>query len=253
MITAVVIDDEKKSIDILKRLLEEINNEVIIVGEAQSVEEGYATIIEKQPQLVFLDVEMLDGTGFNLLEKFSSVTFQVIFITAYDQYAIKAFKYSAVDFLLKPVDIEELEVAVQRVKQNIEKDLGNIEQIRVLLNNIKRENTTKKIAIKSAVKYDFINSNEIVCVHAEHNYSDVFLIDGKKLTATLPLKYFEDLLENDLTFFRVSRSHIVGMDHIKAYHKNKDEIELVNGTKVDLARRKKKDFLSLLKKEYSNL
>lgn len=253
MITAVIIDDEKKSIEILKKLINEINSKVNIVNHAQSVEEGFNLINREQPQLVFLDVEMLDGTGFNLLEKFTEINFQVIFITAYDQYAIKAFKYSAVDFLLKPIDIQELESAVQRASKLIEKETTSFDQIKALLNNINQENTVKKIALKSAAKYDFICSDELICILAEYNYSDLFLLGGKKITASQPLKHFEELFENNPNFFRVSRSCIISLNHIKAYHKNKEQIELINGTKVDLARRKKKEFLSLLKKEYQNL
>ena len=118
MIRAVIIEDEKKSREVLKRLIQEIDIDVEIIGEGDSMESGFKIINKEKPELVFLDIEMLDGTGFNLLEKFEEIEFNVIFTTAYDKYAVKAFKYSAIDYLLKPIGLEELENAVLEVKTN---------------------------------------------------------------------------------------------------------------------------------------
>ena len=145
MITVVIIDDEKNSREVLKRLILETGLEVEVIGEADSVENGFVVIQEKDPQLVFLDIEMLDGTGFDLLEKFDKVDFEIVFSTAYDKYAIKAFKYSALDYLLKPIDLTELEGAIKKASNKVGNERKENSKIKVLLENLTRDSTNKKI------------------------------------------------------------------------------------------------------------
>ncbi|MCO6499804.1 MAG: response regulator transcription factor [Vicingus serpentipes] len=246
MVTAVIVDDEKKSREVLKRLIEESQVDVIVLGEASSVEEGVEVINKELPQLVFLDVEMLDGTGFNLLEKFDKVEFKVIFTTAYDKYAIKAFKYSAIDYLLKPIDIEELENAVVKAKNSMDIEMFNDAQIKVLLNNIKEEETNKRITITSASRMDFVNLNEVVCCRANGSYTEVLLLNNKKIMASKPLKHFDTMFTDSPNFIRVSKSHIISLKHVTSYKKDTDVIVLEDGIEVDLSRRRKKEFLKML-------
>ena len=167
MITAVIVDDEIKSREVLKRLLQEVDVDLTIVGEADSVEAGFEVINKENPQLVFLDVEMLDGTGFNLLEKFDDIDFKIIFITAYDKYAIKAFKYSAIDYLLKPTGIDELENALVQIEKLIKRDkIVDKEnfykaQIKTLINNNKNAGD-KRLTIRGAAKIEFVDVDDIL-------------------------------------------------------------------------------------------
>ena len=248
MITAVIVDDEIKSREVLKRLLQEVDVDLTIVGEGDSVEAGFKVINKENPQLVFLDVEMLDGTGFNLLEKFDDIDFKVIFITAYDKYAIKAFKYSAIDYLLKPTGIDELENALVQIEKLIKRDkIVDKEnfykaQIKTLINNNKNAGD-KRLTIRGAAKIEFVDVDDILFCAAEESYSVIKMVNGSEATATKPLKYFDEILCEYENFFRVSKSCLINLKHIKSYVKTKEIIELKNGTQVELSRRRKKAFL----------
>ncbi|MCT4580063.1 MAG: response regulator transcription factor [Flavobacteriales bacterium] len=245
MIGGVIIDDETKSREVLKFLLNELEKEIFILGEANSVKTGVELIQTKRPQVVFLDVEMLDGTGFNLLEELSEINFKLIFITAYDSYAIQAFKYSAVDYILKPIDTEELESAVDRTIQLIEKEISNNYQIKALLNNISHD-TKKQVAISSSNKINIVNEDEVVCLLADGNYTEVIVDNIPKIISTKPLKYFNNVFENNGDFFRISKSCIVNKRYIRAFNKAKSSIELYNEMELEVSRRRKKDFIQEL-------
>lgn len=247
MITAVIIDDEKKAIKAIKRLIKEIEIEIEILNEASSVDEGFKIIEQEKPQLIFLDVEMLDGTGFNLLEKFDTIDFKIIFTTAYDHYAVRAFKYSAIDYLLKPINIDEFEEAIIRAKKALNKKSDTNAQINALFNNLKKDNTHKKIIIKSTNKMDFIEVKDIIYCSAESTYTEFVLSNNKKITTSKPLRYFDTLLTNDFPFFRASRTHLINMNYIESYQKGKEIIELGDGIEIEISRRRRKDFLDLLK------
>ncbi len=242
MIRTVIIDDEARSREVLKRLLKEVDIAIKIVAEGNSVATGFDLIKKEKPQLVFLDVEMLDGTGFNLLEKFDTIDFNVIFTTAYDKYAVKAFKFSAVDYLLKPIGIEELEDAVFEVQKGIDKELSYSHQIKALINNSK-ESESKKLAIKGATQIDFVAVDDIMCCEAEESYCNIIMADGNKITASKPLKHFATILEEQSNFFRASKSCLINVKYIKSYLKAKDLIELKKGYMVEVSRRRKKEFL----------
>ncbi len=245
MIGGVIIDDETKSREVLKFLLKELEKDVVIIGEANSVKSGVEIIEELNPQVVFLDVEMLDGTGFNLLEELSNVDFKLIFITAYDSYAIQAFKYSAVDYILKPIDTDELENAVERAIQLIEDEISNDFQIKALLNNITHD-SKKQIAVSSANKINIINEEDIVCLIADGNYTNVIVANQNKIVATKPLKYFNSVFDNQKDFFRISKSCIVNKRYISAFNKSTSSIELQNKMELEVSRRRKKDFIQEL-------
>lgn len=246
MIRAVVVDDEKKSRDVLLRLIEEANLGVVVLDQANSVEKGVQVIKEEKPQLVFLDVEMLDGTGFNLLEEFDKVDFKIIFTTAYDHYAIKAFKYSAIDYLLKPINIDELQGAITRAEKSIASKVSINSQIDVLIDNIKTRDVNKKIAIKSADRIDFVEVDEIVYCESGSSYTTIVLTNNRKITAAKPLKYFDAMFSDDFNFFRVSRTHLINPNYISAYKKNSDSVELGKGILIEVSRRRKKEFLETL-------
>ena len=246
MITAIIIDDEKQSRKVIKRLIQECNLEVIILNEASSVEEGFQVINKELPQLVFLDVEMLDGTGFNLLEKFKEIEFEVIFTTAYNKYAIKAFRYSAIDYLLKPISSKELEEAILKAKNLVDRKLYDNSRVKLLLDNVKKEDKDKKIVIKSAIDIGFIAPHEIICCCAEGTYTQIILLDDKTIMASNSLKYFDEMFSDHIDFFRISKSCLINLNFVKSLNKVKEVVVLENGLEVKIARRKKQEFLGMM-------
>lgn len=246
MIGGVIIDDETKSREVLKFLLKEIEAGVTIIGEANSVETGLELICSEKPEVVFLDIEMLDGTGFNLLEQLPEVNFKLIFTTAYDTYAIQAFKYSALDYLLKPIDTEELELAVKKAIASIESETSHKLQIKALLDNMSDAKKGKQLAISGATKIDIVNESEIVSMVSTGNYTEVYVLNQPTILSSKPLKHFSSVFDGNAGFFRISKSCLVNLNFVKAYKKDVNRVELSNGEEYELSRRRKKDFLTHL-------
>lgn len=243
MIKTIIIDDEPRGRDTLKTLLTKHCPDVSVSGEAASVVEGFKLITKEAPDLVFLDIEMPGNNGFDLLEMFSSIPFKVIFTTAYDKYAIKAIKYSAMDYLLKPIDIDELKEAVSRIETK--KDLGQA-KYEALLNNIKSDNKRKKVAIPDIEGLIFVFIDEIVRCESDSNYTYIYLINKKKITASRTLGDFEELFSEE-NFFRVHRSHLINLDHLKKYIKGDGGFAVMaDDSRVEVSRRKKPEFLEVL-------
>jgi two-component system, LytTR family, response regulator len=245
MIKTVIIDDEARGRDTLKSLLSSYCGEVLVTGEAGSVLGGFKLISNEAPDLVFLDIEMPGHNGFDLLEMFKSIPFKVIFTTAYDKYAIKAIKYSALDYLLKPIDIDELRAAVSRVEENYIKDIGQ-EKYNVLFNNIKPENKRKKVAVPDVEGLVFVHLDEIVRCESDSNYTYIHLINKKKITASRTLREFEELFSEE-NFFRVHRSHLINLEHLKKYIKGEGGFAVMaDDSRVEISRRKKPEFMEVL-------
>jgi two-component system LytT family response regulator len=246
MIQALIIDDEKNIIDSLNMLLNEHCPDVEVIGQADSIQKGIRLLREKEPDLVFLDIKMPLGSGFDILEFFPERNFDVIFVTAHSQYAVKAFKFSAVDYILKPVDIQELKQAVNRVKGMREAGLSATNRYRVLEENLKSERPTR-LAIPTSEGLDFIPIRDILHIKAEGRYSMVFMSGGSSMLVTRNLGEFDRLL-NDCGFFRSHHSHLVNVDHVKRLlHREGGQVILSDGSKIPLARTRKKAFLERLK------
>lgn len=244
MLTAVIIDDESNGRLALRQKLKDYCPEVGLAGEAAGGEEGLRLIEEVDPEIVFLDIEMPRMNGFEMLQRLPRKNFHLIFTTAYDQYAIKAIKFAAFDYLLKPVDIEELKEAIEKVKrQKAENTSGKLE---VMEHHLHFKNALGKIAISTMEGLLFLNLNEIVHLEAQGNYT-LFHFNGRpKLTASKTLKEIEELLPEEL-FFRTHHSHIINLQYIKRYIKGDGgQIEMQNGDFVDVARRKKESFLKFI-------
>jgi len=247
MIKTVIIDDEENNIGTLQSLLTQFCPEIEIIGTAGNAKQAFTVINELQPQLVFLDIEMPMGNGFDLLEKLMPVNFEVIFVTAFDQYAITAFKYAALDYLLKPVSIDELKRAVNRsVIRIAEKNVNN--RIESLIANFRSEaQGLKKIGLPTAEGLVFEEIENIMHLQAESNYTLVYIRNKKKMTITKSLKEFEDLLPASI-FCRLHHSHIVNLNYITKYYKGRGGyVELTDGTTVEVSTRKKDDFLEKFK------
>jgi two-component system, LytTR family, response regulator len=245
MITAIIIDDEAKGRFALKQKLNDYCPGILIAGEAEDGEEGLRMIAKHHPQIVFLDIEMPGMDGFEMLKRLPEKDFHIIFTTAYDHYAIKAIKYAAFDYLLKPVDIEELRLAVARVQQqsaqtNTGKKLEALEQ------NLNSKPQLNKIAIPTLDGLLFFNINDIIHLEAQSNYTAIYFVNHSKLLASRTLKDFEELLPPDI-FFRTHHSHLINLNYIKRYIKGDGgQIEMQDGSFATVARRKKDEFLKVI-------
>ena len=245
MIKAIIVDDENDAHVVIKKLLEKCSQEVEIIGDALSVADGYELICKTKPDLVFLDIEMPDGNGFQLLNKFNVPTFEVIFTTAYENYAIKAFKFAAIDYLLKPIALDDLENAINRYI-NDKEILLKQNRFQVLIDNANSNPFQfQKLALPSLNSYEMVYLKDIVYCKAEGNYTMVELINGKQLTVTKLIKWFEETLPSQ-TFFRIHKSHIINLNLITKIEKNEGIVIMENGLHFDIAERIKKEFFALI-------
>lgn len=245
MITAIIIDDEAKGRLALREKLSAYCSQVQVVAEASNGQEALLLIQHHKPQLVFLDIEMPRMNGFDMLKALPEKNFQVIFTTAYDQYAIKAIKYAAFDYLLKPIDIEELKQAVEKIEQKKEHQTQS--QAELLQQNIQHpKKQLNKLAIPTLDGLLFFDINDIVHLEANSNYTFIYFMGRPKITASKTLKEFEDILPESI-FFRTHHSHLINLHYIQRYIKGDGgQIELQNGNMVDVSRRKKEAFLKAI-------
>ena len=244
MKTAIIIDDELKGRIALSQKLSDYCSDVRLAGEAENGEDGIKLIEKLKPDIVFLDIEMPRMNGFEMLLRLPQKNFDLIFTTAYDQYAIKAIKYAAFDYLLKPIDIEELKMAISR-SNNLQN--GNTEKkLEVLDQNLHGKTNLNKIAISSNDGLLFFNIADIVRLEASHNYTFIFFTNHPKLLASRTLKDFEELLSAEI-FFRTHHSHLINLNYIKRYIKGDGgQIVMQDGTYIDVSRRKKEEFLKAM-------
>ncbi|MEP7253958.1 MAG: response regulator [Ginsengibacter sp.] len=244
MLNAIIIDDELKGRIALKQKLNDYCTEVAVLGEAENGIEGIKLIKEFHPDVVFLDIEMPRMDGFEMLHHLPEKNFHIIFTTAYDQYAIKAIKYAAFDYLLKPIDIEELKLSVSKISVHQKTYTGK--KLELLDQNIHGKNAFNKIAVSTLDGLLFFDIKDIVHLEANSNYTTIYFSDRPKLIASRTLKDFEELLPADI-FFRTHHSHLINLNYIKRYIKGDGgQIELQNGNYVDVSRRKKDDFLKAI-------
>lgn len=249
MIKAIIIDDVEKARSALKSDIKTYCPTVQVIGEADGVETGLQLIKNTTPDVIFLDIRMSDGSGFDLIAKLrqqGSIPFQIIFTTAYDEYAIKAFKFSAIDYLLKPVDHEDLIQAVQKIKTtDVQSSLK--ENMELLLESMKSIKTSnKRIALNSIDKIQVVNVDDIIQCESQKNYTLFYLTNKKQVLVTRTLKEFEDMLEGD-NFLRVHHSHLINVKHLKEYVKTDGGYAMMSdGSQVPVSVRKKEHLLSLL-------
>jgi two-component system, LytTR family, response regulator len=246
MIKSLIIEDEQKSREMLAMLIEQNCPELKIVGLAKNVNEGADMIKSLKPELVFLDIQMPDGTGFDLLEQVQDKKFEIIFTTATDKHALRAIKYSACDYLLKPLDIDELKQAVDKVaqKKNVAPTMENLQ---FLIQHLKKaDDNFQKITLPTGNAYEIVNIKDIIRCEADASYTHFFLVGGKKLMVSASLKHYEDLLpESD--FIRVHHQHLINMSHVTRYLKQDGGYAVMSdGTQIEISRRKKDAFMERL-------
>jgi two-component system, LytTR family, response regulator len=244
-IRAIIVDDEERARNTLQLLLKNYCPEVEVLANVSNVPEAVLAINKLRPDLVFLDIEMPEYNGFELIGFFREIDFEIIFVTAYSEYAIKAFEVSAVDYLLKPVDIEQLENAVKKVKQR--RKFNNMQERLDLMKENYGRDDIRKIALPKSDGLLFVDVSEIIMIEADGAYSNVFLKDNSKILVSKKLRFFEDILSNRKYFFRSHRSFIVNLNYIEKYSRNEGILALCNAKKIQVARERKSEFESLLK------
>lgn len=243
---AILIDDEHSAISNLTQLIGQFCPGVTIVGSAENATKGIQEIQEKKPDVVFLDIEMPGGTGFDLLSCFTERDFEVVFVTSYNQHAIKAFKYSAVDYLLKPVDIDDLVQSIERIQQR-KTTIGNTDNLSGLMQNLK-SGMPVKLGIASTEGKQYIDIQEIIRLEADGSYTTIHREKAAKLVVSRNLGEYEQLLQ-DQPFFRVHHSHLIHLPFVEGYTKQEGGwITMRDGSQIPLARRRKELFEQMMRK-----
>lgn len=250
MITAVIIDDDVNLRNGMKGLFSLYAPDIDIIGEADSVVSGFEVLNKLNPQIVFLDIQMNDGTGFDLLEKLSEtngkITSHIVFITAYEQYAIKAFRFSALDFLLKPVGPDELEKVIEKIRTVLEKD-NDYSHIDLLLENIrKKADNFKRIALSNSDGIHLLDISDIIRCESDDNYTKFFIKNRKPILISKTLKEYEELLtEHD--FVRIHQSHLINLSYVKSYVKKDSGFVLMSDEhKLPISQRKREHLQEVL-------
>jgi two-component system LytT family response regulator len=233
--------------DTLRKMTALFCPQVQIVGEAESVASGYRIIRDKAPDLVLLDIKMEDGTGFDLLNQLKNIDFKVIFITAYEEYALEAFDFSAVDYLLKPVNPEKLANAIQHVEKLVQHTV-NI-QLEALQENLDPENRkNRKIVLRTHESIHLVRISDIMHCEADGGYTTFTTIEGEKIIVTRLLKEYDDMLSGH-GFFRVHRSHLINLQHIKKFDRQDGGYVVLTGNiKVPVSSRSREKLLQLFDK-----
>jgi two-component system LytT family response regulator len=247
MLKVVIVDDEPDAVKFIQGIVSEYCPNLEVAGTANSAREGVSVISQSLPDLVFLDVEMPHGSGFDLLSAFPEKKFDVIFITAYNHYAIQAIKFSAVDYILKPVNISELIEAVSKVEQKRSSQEYRNLNYDNLLENL-RTPRPSKLAIPTNEGIEYLNTSEIIRVEADRSYSWFFLTDKRKYLVSRNLKEYQELLQ-DLDFFRPHNSHLINMVYVKKFIRHEGGyIEMADGSNVPISRGKRDLFLLQMSK-----
>jgi two-component system LytT family response regulator len=248
MLTAILVDDEKSSLNSLEQKIRSHCKQVEIVGAFNDPAYGIIAIEEMKPDIVFLDIEMPVTNGFTLLQQLNYRGFELIFVTAYDHYAVKAIRYSALDYLVKPVEIEDLKNAVNRAESKRNSHSSN-HQIELLLENMVNEKLKfKRIALRTREGLQFINIDSIIYLEASINYTRFYMHDDIKYTVSKTMKEFQDMLPTEI-FIRIHNSYIVNKNYVEKYIRGDGgQVMLRNGAVLDVAKRKKAEFLKALGK-----
>jgi two-component system LytT family response regulator len=244
MITAIIIDDEKSGRETLEFILEKhFKGKIYVLGCGASVTEGAALIKKHKPQLVFLDMEMPNEPGLNILHHVSEVNFEIIVTTAHKNYGIDAIKAGVFDYILKPVDIDELEIAISKIEEKMEHKAEEL-LLKKMINNAANASPSKQKVplLISNNKTIFVDANTIIRCEADGNYTKVFFTTGKSELITKLIKDLEEIL-GDFNFYRVHKSHLINIDHVKAFVKSDDDITMADDSVVPLSRTEKASFL----------
>lgn len=242
MIRAIIIDDEQHCIDQLSELIKSSSIPFHIVACYTCFSEALKDFENLEFDLVFLDIQVQDQLAFDFLQKLKNINFEVIFTTAFHKYAIRAFKFSAVDYLLKPIDTEEFEEAARRIQENITQK-AVARNLEVLLQNIEKQDIHKKVTLSTQEGLLFIEVQEIIRCKADVNYTHFYLRGNQKITVSKSLKFYEELLA-DCNFFRIHNSHLINLNHLKKYTRGKGGyVTMADNSQLEVSTRRKESFL----------
>ncbi|MCE7993646.1 MAG: response regulator transcription factor [Roseivirga sp.] len=241
MIKALIVDDEESGEQLLSKLLTRKHPEITLLPPADSLNEAVNSINQNQPDLVFLDIRLGNDSGFEVLEKTTYKSFHVIFVSAYSQYALKAIKNSAIDYLLKPVDMDDLKTAIERFKSR--GSHINPGQLSMIKKSLNMSESNSKLTVPVREGYEFLKTSDVLYITADENYSNIHLAGGSAKLASKTLGYFEDKLEGE-NFFRIHKSYLINLQEIVAYeHGNGGFVKMADGKRLEVSRRKKKELL----------
>ena len=243
---AILVDDEESARNILSNLLSNFCPEIEVLAKCEDVEQAVIAIIKHKPDLVFLDIEMPNYAGYEITSFFEKIDFEIIFITAYNHYAVKAFELSAVDYLLKPIDIDRLKQAVQKFEDKA--GTKNLElSYRVLKESLKT-NSLNKIVVPVPGGQKIVKVCDIVAIEAAESYSQIYIVDKSKYLMSKNLKHFENVLEKNQNFVRTHKSWIVNVNFLNNYSKSRMSIIMKNGIEAKLSKYKKELFEDVITK-----
>ena len=239
---AVIVEDEKHSRETLRQLLTEFIKDVSVCAAAENVDMAIETIRNCQPDIVFLDIELQSGTGFDVLNGLKDMQFEVIFTTAFEHYAIKAIKFSSIDYLLKPIDLDDLQLAVDKVREKRNSNPLN-RQIELLLANLNTKESPKRICLSTSEGFEFINVDDIISCEAGGSYTTFYLVDGRNILVSKNLKEYEIMLPAD-KFLRVHNSYLINLLQVKKFIKSEGGYILMNNDQqVSISQKKREEFL----------
>jgi len=247
MLKSIIVDDENKSGESLKILIEDFCEDVQVCAFCKTVAEAIEAIHAHQPDAVFLDIQMQRETGFDLLEKLDSINFEVIFTTAHSEYAIKAFKFSAIDYLLKPIDLEELKGALNKVRKKIGQ--GITARLQQLMRNLRETSGENyKLALPTSDGLFFVKVSSIVYCEASSNYTEIVTDDGRKHIVSRTLKEYDEML-SEYNFYRIHNSYLINLNAVKKYVRGEGgSVIMTTGQSLDVSKRKKEGFLARIAK-----
>jgi len=244
MLRTIIIDDEESVRKTLEKLIDKYCSNVKIVAEANGVNTGIKAIKKHHPDLVLLDIKMEDGTGFDLMQQLEPVDFKVIFVTAYDQFAIKAIKFSALDYLLKPVDPDDLKMAVERAEKLLVSEMN--QQLDALSDNMQTsDRNKKKIILRTFDNIHLVKLNDILYCESNDNYTNFYLLNGNNILVSNTLKAYDEML-SEFGFFRAHKSYLINLIHIDRFERSEGgSIVLTNEIKLPVASRKKEQLMEM--------
>lgn len=249
-INAIVIDDESSNRDVISKMVTGANEHYRIIGEAENVDEGYKLIKALNPDLIFLDIKMPGENGFDLLRKFDNPAFEVVFITGFDEYALKAFEFNAIDYILKPIDPSKLKITLAKVQNRIFNKKVSSHNLKDLILQFNNDTITAKIPIHFKAKVLLLNIREIISIHSEKGYT-VFTINSElsKMISSKQLNEYEFIISNFPNFIRLNKGVYINTHYMKNYTKGPTcEITMNNGSTFEVSRRKKTEILAILER-----
>jgi two-component system LytT family response regulator len=241
-----IIDDEARTRNSIANILKHSGQKIETVAEAENVETGLAAIEKYNPDIILLDINMPDGTGFDLLQKTDNQGFKVIFITAYEEFAVKAFEFSAIDYILKPVDPQKLFNAIDKARRVVEQENMSLKLNALFANLENSADDNKKLVLKTAENIYIVNTRDILRCESDAGYTEFYMVDGKKILVSKNLKDFDEMFDG-YGFYRIHQSHLINLQYIDHYSKTEGgAVIMKDNSELPVARRKKESFLKLL-------